>query len=163
MSELRIYNWTSDEFVLLDWYNQLVTTGDHYLAFDKDLRYVSNFLAFFKPPQTLAFASDKRGMWFAFWLSPFMSGANFGLWVREDKRNGTAWFKLLTECFDESFKTVTVLIAVTKQDSVCAQLERLGAVRGMVLPAFWDGADAMVYSMTKDQWRQKNGRTSRGR
>ena len=153
---LRVYNWTSDEFLLLDWYNNLVTSGDHYLMFDRDMRYVSNFLAFFKPPQTLAYAVDKGGIWFAYWLSPYMSGATVGLWVREEKRAAKTTFELLIECFNESFKTVTVLVTITKQESVGAYFTKLGGVYGMTIPALCNGEDVSIFTMTRGQWEARN-------
>lgn len=153
---LRVYNWTSDEFVLLDWYNNLIASGDHFTTFDRDLRYVSNFLAFFKPPNTLAFASDRAGMWFAYWIAPYLSGATMGLWVREEKRGSKAMFELLIQCIDQTFKIATVILVVTKQESVGGDFVKLGATFGMTIPALWDGEDTAVYTLTRDAWEARH-------
>ena len=155
-AQLRIYDWQSDEYLLIDWYNALVTSGDHYLAFDKELRYLSRFLDYFKPPRTLAYATDRGGIWFAFFLDPWLSGANLGFWVREDKRHSGTMFGLFKRCINEAFKFATVLIIPTKQEHVGNIMLKLGAKYGMTIPALWDGADVAIYTLSRDKWKYRN-------
>lgn len=159
---LRVYDWRHDEFMLIDWYNALVTSGDHYLTFSPDLRYMSNFLNFFKPPRTLAYALDSKGMTFAFWLEPALSGAFFGVWIRSDKRHAPSSMRLLQLAMDESFKAAAALMATTKQETVAAMLEKMGATHHSPdIPALWDGESVSLYSITKDKWERRYERTRR--
>ena len=150
-NDLRLYNWEREEFLLVEWYNQLVTSGDHFITFSSDMRHLSTFLTTFKN-QALVYAVDNLGMWFACWFEPIMSGAYFGTWVRKDKRHGTAWYGRFKAAIDAAFQRLTVLIALTKQEAVAEQLERIGAVHGMRIPALWDGEAVDVYTLTRDQW-----------
>jgi len=152
---LHVYNWTTDEFMLVDWYNVLVQSGDHYLAFNKEMRLLSVFLDGFKPPRTLALATDKAGVWMAYWIDPYLSGANIGFWVREDKRHSGTMFKLFRKAVNETFKVATVLLIPTKQEHVGNIMLKLGAVFGMTIPALWDGEDVSVYTLTKDKWKYR--------
>jgi|SRR5581483_3193661 len=158
---LRVYNWEIDEFLLVDWYNNLIMSGDHFKTFYRDLRHLSTFLDFFKPPRTLAIAVDDKGIWFAYWIDSMMSGAFFGLWVREDKRQAPSMLKCFREAINGSFLFASVLISITKQDHVCRQLEKLGFDYLGRVPALWDGENVDVYTLTKDDWEQRYGSTHR--
>ena len=153
---LHLYDWQKDEPLLVNWYSEMLTSGEHYQTFTPELRYLSTFLEFFKHPnRRLIYAADKGGIWFAFWIESHMSGAFFGLWGRADRRASLTMLKNLQACFYLAFKAVTVLIAVTKQPKLRTQLERLGAQYGMTIPALWDGDSVEVYTMTRDQWNKR--------
>lgn len=155
--QLSKYEWTRDEYLLVDWYNALVSSGEHYQTFSPELRYLSEFLNFFKPPRILVYSADKGGIFYAFWLEPAMSGAYFGVWIRKDKRTRPSSLELLKRSFNASFEGCTVLIAVTKQEDLDSTLRRLGCKHACRIPALWDGDAADVYYLTKDIWEQRYG------
>lgn len=157
-TELRVYNWQSDEFLLVDWYTKLVTSGDHYQTFGRDLRHLSTFLDYFKPPRIFVYAADRRGIYFAFWLESMLSGAAFGLWIREDARHKPSSLMLLKQCFHGAFKMATVLIAYTKQAHLRHPLERLGCDYLGRVPALWDGDAVEVYTLTRSDWEARSGK-----
>lgn len=155
---LRVYDWRTEEWLLIDWYHKLVTSGDMNTTMMSDMRYLSNFLLYFRPKVTLAYASDNNGIWFASWVEPFMAGAFFGLWIRQDKRHIPSAYRLLSEAYDEAFKVFTVLIGISCQEHLRDIHRKMGYSHLGTVPAIWDGNPADVYFMTREMWEAKNGR-----
>lgn len=154
-AELKIYNWTTDELLLLDWYAQLVQSGDMGLAFTKDLRYPGNFLQYFRPPRTLAYATDARGIWFAAHVDAIDSGCFFGCWIREEKRTTPTALKLLIKVYDEVFKASAVIIGLSWQPYLLDIHKKLGYAHLGAIPGLHDGAAVDVYYMTRDMWQKR--------
>lgn len=149
--ELRVYNWRTDEYLLVDWYAKLIQNGDMALVFAPDMRYLGNFLAHFRK-LTLGYACDKDGIFFACWLEPLLSGANFGVWVRENMRHAPTTLRLLTTAYNEAFKVFTVLLGLCKQPALQDIHRKLGYKKAFTIPALWNGEDVDVYVITQDMW-----------
>ena len=152
---LRVYDWRVDEYMAVDWYSKLVQSGDMAVTFTPDMRYLGNFLAYWRRA-VLAYASDESGVFFACWVEPIMSGSFFGAWVREDKRHTVTALKLLTYAYDEAFKTSTVLIGLCKQEHLQDLHRKLGYKRACVVPGLWNGEDVDVYVMTRAMWEARH-------
>jgi hypothetical protein len=155
--QLRVYDWRSDEWLLLDWYNQLVGSGDMAVTFTPDMRYLSNFLTFFRGHVTMGYSADEKGIFFAVWIEPFLAGAFFGLWIRSDKRHTLSALRLTKEAYTEAFKMCTVLIGLCKQEHLREIHEKLGYKRLATIPALWNGEAVDVYAITREQWNAKMG------
>ncbi len=110
---LHPYDWRGEEWLLLDWYHRLITSGDMVTTMTADMKHLSNFLMYFRTKVTLAYSADNDGIWFASWVEPIMSGAFFGAWIRKDKRQSPTALKLLTQVYDEAFKVFVVLIGLS--------------------------------------------------
>ena len=154
-TELKVYNWQTDEFLLIDWYAQLVQSGDMSVTFTPDMRYMSNFLGYFRGRSTLGYSCDSRGIYFACWLEPFLSGAFFGIWIRESHRTTSAALRLTIEAYNEAFKFATVLIGICKQEHLRELHKKLGYTHTTSIPALWNGEAVDVYAITRDQWEQR--------
>lgn len=155
---LSVYDWKSDEFQLIDWYAQLIKSGDMYSTFTPDMRYMSNFLNFFKPPRTMGYASDKNGIFFAFWLESFLSGAFCGVWIRESHRHAPSSMKLLIESYNSAFEVYTVLMGLCKQEHLQEIHSKLGYTKRTTVPGLWNGDAVDFYTLTKADWENKHGR-----
>ena len=154
-TDLKVYRWQTDEFLLIDWYSQLVQSGDMAVTFTPDMRYMSSFLAYFRGRCTLGYATDTRGIYFACWIEPFLSGAFFGIWIREAYRTVPSSLKLTVAAYDAAFQTATVLIGICKQDHLRELHEKLGYKRLATIPALWNGSDVDAYALTRDMWQQR--------
>lgn len=150
---LRVYRWQTEEYMLIDWYNKLVSTGEMYTTFGADMRHMSTFLTFFRARVTMGYANDEKGIYFACWVEPFLSGGFFGVWIREDKRHTITALKLIKEAYTEAFKMCTVLIGICKQPYLAKVHAQLGYKKMGTVPALWNGEDTDVYTITKDSWR----------
>ena len=152
---LRVYKWQTEEWLLLDWYNQLVGSGDMGVTFTPDMRHLSTFLTYFRGHATMGYGSDEKGMFFACWIEPFLAGGFFGLWIRSDKRHSLSALKLLREAYDEAFKMCTVLLGICKQEHLREIHEKLGYKRLASVPALWNGESVDIYALTKAEWEAK--------
>src|SRR3990172_50052 len=74
------------DLLLASWWGHLVEGEDLGKVFTVSCASLSGFFQAFQAPCILYFAKDDKGIWFAMWAEPIMSGAFFGLWVREDCR-----------------------------------------------------------------------------
>jgi hypothetical protein len=153
--KLKVYDWKSDEFMLIDWYAQLIQSGDMAVTFTPDMRYMSSFLGYFRGRATLGYSCDSRGIYFACWIEPFLSGAFFGIWIREPYRTRPVALKLTIEAYDAAFQTATVLIGICKQEHLRELHEKLGYQRLATIPALWSGDSVDAYAITKDMWLQR--------
>lgn len=152
--QLIIYRADQHEYLALDWYSELMSSGDMLVTFTEDMRMISTFLSYFKQKVILAFAADARGMWFAYWAEPYMSGAAVGVWIREDKRQVPSAFRLLVKCYDESFKVWPTLVGLCKQEHLKEIHLKLGYREACVLHKFWNGNDVTVYELTHERWKK---------
>ena len=161
MSNLTVYDWRSDEWLLVDWYAQLIKSGDMAVTFTPDMRYMGNFLAWFRAPRTLAISNDNSGVFFAFWLESFLSGAFCGLWVREDKRQSPTAMKLIIEAYNSAFQVYTVLMGICKQEHLRDVHLKLGYTKKTTIPALWNGDAVDFYAITKDDWEKRHERRTK--
>jgi hypothetical protein len=148
---LRVYKWREDEMLVVDWYAQLVQSGDMYVTFMPEMRYMGNFLQYWRHA-TLGYAMDSKGIFFAFWLDPLLSGAFFGVWIRSEYRGKPVIVRLVTAAMDEAFKFASVLIALCKQEHLRDIISKLGAKLAMTIPGLWNGEAADAHVITKDEW-----------
>ena len=155
---LKVYAWQSDEYLLIDWYAQLVASGDMAVTFTPDMRYMSNFLGYFRGRVTLGYATDARGIWFAYWIEPFLSGAFVGIWIRKEQRATSRALRHVIYGYNEAFKVATVLISLCKQEHLRELIVKLGYQTATTIPALWNGADVDVHIITRDMWEQRYGR-----
>ena len=153
--QLRLYEWQTQEYLLIDWYSQLVASGDMYVTFAPDMRYMSNFLTFFRGHAILGYDVDEKGIWFAFWVEPCMSGAYAGVWIREDKRHAPSSFKLLSKAYDEAFKVYTVIIGMSKQFDHRELHAKLGYTHACTIPGLWNGDEVDIHYLTREQWNHR--------
>jgi hypothetical protein len=153
--ELYPYDYTTQEWLLVAWYQELVESGDMYVTFASDMRYLSNFLQFFRGRVTLGYSADERGIWFALWVEPMMSGAYWGVWIRKDKRHTVSAFKALAFGIDEALKYFTCIIGICKQEHLRDIHLKLGFKKLGVIPALWDGEDVDAYVLTRDGWTNR--------
>lgn len=118
--------------------------------FHTSLRSLTGLLHWAANTVKIAFEFDDRGIWIATWIEPSMSGAYWGLWVREDKRKSKAMFAFVNQSLDLCLKAYPVLMAPTKQVRLRSEMERLGWIYQGEIPHLFDGASAGVYYMDKE-------------
>lgn len=166
-SEKRLtgYNPQLHEAFLLAWFFHLRQTGDINTTFFKDLHNITPFLNYFANGVKLGFAYDVKGLTFAVWYHPILDAAEFGLWIREDKRQSPSSLKCLYEAFDHVFDLFPVIMSVCKQGHLREIHEKIGFNVSADIPAAWDGNTIQIYYLTKEAYnerRRRNGINGRG-
>ena len=155
---LRPYDWRVDEWLLVGWFYELLQSGDMNVTFTPDMRFLSNFLGMFRSRATLGYSADEKGIWFAFWVEPCISGAFAGAWIRKDKRTSLAAVRAFREGINEAFKVFTVLIGLCKQEELRSMHQRLGYKQMGTVPGLWYGEDVDVWVLTQDDWKKGFGK-----
>ena len=145
------------DLVLARWWTTLISGDDASRTFSPDV--TSNlhaFLSFFQLPRHLVFKLDGGGVWFAAWYEPIMSGAFFGLWIREDHRQSRASFVAFEESIRAGLVVSPVLIGVTRQPDLIDEHERVGYTLVGRIPELWDGDDVWILTMTRESFNARN-------
>lgn len=153
------YDRDKHEMLVVNWYVQeLAGKPDEFAnLFAKPLRNLTEILFWSARTVKLYFEIDVAGIWCASWIEPCMSGAYWGVWVREDKRKSKAMLAHVNQSLDLALRHFPVLMAPTKQPRLQSEMERLGWIREGQIPHLFDGDAAGVY------WLDKESRDARFR
>lgn len=144
---------TNGDADLFKWYLQLVQTGDLQKIAGPSVWPIGGFMTQFTSPNaSLFYAEDDKGWWAAAWASPFVGGANWGFWLREDKRGGCDGPDFLFEFQSVAFEYYAVLIAVTKQGAVVGKLEQLGYTVLGPVPYLFEGEPCYISYLTREDY-----------
>lgn len=144
------------DILLARWWETLAESGDLGEVFSVEFAALGAFMEGMKNT-TLLYDYDDKGIWFAIWADRIMSGAFFGFWVREDRRpsiNGNLAESLsrVHEGLDRFFGVYPVLFQVTRNPHIVELAMRIGAkILGRV-PYIFDGEDAMITFLTKEDF-----------
>jgi len=144
------YDREKHEMLILKWYLDLNSKPPEFAnLFAKPLRNLTEILFWSSRTVKLFFEVDIAGIWCASWLEPCMSGAYWGVWVREDKRKSKAMLAHVNQSLDLALEHFPVLMAPTKQPRLEAEMARLGWIKEGDIPHLFDGDAAGVYWMDK--------------
>ena len=145
------------DLVVSAWWARLVAGPDAERTFTPSVTdTLSAFLGFFQQPKHLVFKLDTVGIWFAAWLEPVMSGAYFGLWIREDRRHSKLALVAFEESLSIAFTIFPVLIGVTRQPDLIDGHKRLGYTLLGQIPYLWDDTDVYIMFITKDAFNSRS-------
>jgi len=154
------YDRDKHEMLVVNWYVQELAAKPAEFAnlFAKPLRNLTEILFWSARTVKLYFELDIRGIWIASWVEPCMSGAYWGVWVREDKRKSKAMLAHVNQSLDFALTHFPVLMAPTKQPRLQKEMERLGWIREGQIPHLFDGDAAGVYWLDKESRDARFGR-----
>ena len=79
------------------------------------LRSLTNILWWAANKVKLAFEFDADGIAMAAWLSPYMSGAEVGVWIRKDKRTAYQSVVFVNRFYKAALQHYPVLIGITQR------------------------------------------------
>lgn len=101
----------------------------------------------------LSFEADEKGIWFACWCVPSLSGAFFSLWIAKRKRKSKAAYRLTMKCYKEALAIWPVLMGITKQQALLEEHKKLGYEIVGRIPYVWDGDEAWLVVLTQEKFR----------
>lgn len=137
--------------LLINWFIHLTATHQLHNLLTNSAHSIQGFLRVFEDRQ-LAFWHDERGIWMAFWTAPCLGGVFFSLWVREDMRRTRLAYQCLMDAYEAVFRHWPVVLGLTRQKHLLKAHTRLGyTVEGLV-PKLWDGWDAWLVVLTKENF-----------
>lgn len=102
----------------------------------------------------LAFEFDAQGIWAAAWLSPYMSGAEAGGWIRKDRRATIGAYRFIRHFYDAALQHFPVIVGITKQPELHDLHLALGYRYVGEIPALFDSVPAKIYAMTQESRRE---------
>ena len=152
------YDRERHEMLILKWYLDLNSKPQEFSnLFAKPLRNLTEILFWSARTVKLYFEIDVAGIWIATWFVPDLSGAFWGIWVREDKRQTKAMLAHVNESLELGLAHFPVLMANTKQPRLRSEMERLGWVHQGEVPHLFDGDASSIY------WMDRGSRDGRRR
>ena len=151
---MRTFNAETDSVYLQKWYVDLASDPVEFEnLFTKPLRNLAGLAAWMVGDIKFFFESDKKGIWFAAWITPmFTDGAEVGAWIRKDKRGSRAALAAIDEFYDGIvLAAVPCLIGLTRQYPALHDLHlKLGYVYVDEFPGVFDGHSVWMYKMTRE-------------
>jgi len=157
---VTVYDQQNPEHGVLvaQWWARAYENGDLALMATKRSQSLSGFFKMIDAPTILLFECDEQGIWIAGWFEPTFDAAFFSLWVRPDKRSKDALPVLFT-MYDMGFRVWPMIMGVTKQERLLRSHERLGYTVVGKIPKFFDGEDAWLVTLTKEDFYSTNERS----
>jgi len=142
--------------LFLSWWLDLNASKDFDLVFSEAQRPLSAFFKTFDPPALCAFALDEEDkVYLVMWLtamSDVSTAAFVSYWCREEKRGTRKAHKITKLLFEIAFKHIDVLMSVTKHESLLRIFHRLGHTVVGRVPHYFNGEDAWILYLTKDNF-----------
>lgn len=146
--------------LLLHWYCHLVATGDMNRLFTHEAHALQDFLRVFEDKQ-LFFWCDDKGIYVAAWTAPCLGAVFFSLWIREDKRHSKQAYCCVCDAYDAVFHHWPTLMGLTKQKALLDEHVKMGYTIEGRIPQLWDGFDAWLVVLTKENYYGHRSAASR--
>lgn len=154
-SSLRLYTATADEDLLLaSWYLRMANDGDLDKLFTSGSRTMAELFRLVGRPKTLIYAVDASGIWFAMWAEAMLAGAFVGLWIRADRRRSRTALTTALDAYAWYFTSVRVIFGVTKQPKILDEHKGFGYDILDRVAGLWDGEDAWIVKLTREQFHK---------
>ena len=153
------YDPAKHETLVVKWYLSELRAAPDELdkMFHSSLRTLTDILWWAANKVKLAFEFDDQGISMACWLSPYMSGAEVGVWIRKDKRTAYQSVVFVNRFYKAALQHFPVLIGITQRPELHKVHLALGYQFAHEIPALFDGSPARVYFMTEETRRARHG------
>jgi hypothetical protein len=161
---MKNYNFgTNGDLPLLTWWAELGASGDLEVLMGPSAQSLSGFMHALKPPTVILYEEDAKGWWIVVTITPFMAGALWGLWIREDKRSSGSreGLRFIRDSIDIALESFPVVVNIARSDEVVAKTLKLGYTYVGVVPQLFDGADCHVMHLTRESFQATKARWSR--
>jgi hypothetical protein len=155
---LKVYKGTVQEDIsIFEWWREIAgtTDGDLYKMLPRSSWPLSCFYQLFRPPKTLLYAEDDKGIWFAVWLERMESAGIFSMWVAKRWRGTLKQYRITKLAYEGSFEMFPVLLGMTKQPDLLDEHKKVGyEVLGKVPGLFGGQEDAWIVMLTREAFER---------
>lgn len=150
------YDAAKHEALVADWWFRRLAPDpeERNRLFHSSLHSLTKILWWASHDVKLAFEYDADGISMAAWLSPYMSGAEAGAWLRQDKRRTVAAFKFIRQFYDAALQHFPVIVGITKQKELHDLHLALGYRYVGEISGLFDNSPAMLYELTTETRRE---------
>ena len=153
LSPLQLYQATADDDLrVAGWWYRMHQDGDLGDLYTEGNRTLASLFRLIAPPKALVYAADDHGIAVSVWSEQILGGVFLGLWARQDYRRSRSAFYVFLDALEWHFRAFSVVIGVTKHEKLLDAHRRLGYDVVKKLPSFFDGEDAWVVMLTKDEF-----------
>jgi hypothetical protein len=150
------YDPAKHEMLVADWWFRRLANDpvERNRLFHSSLHSLTKILWWAAHDVKLAFEMDSDGIWIAAWLSPYMSGAEAGAWIRADRRRTIGAFRFIRKFYDAALEHFPVIVGITKQKELHDLHLALGYRYVGEISGLFDNAPAMLYQLTEETRRE---------
>lgn len=148
----------AQDWIVLQWFAHMKAVGEIYYVFaGKQTPY--HFLRQHQTESALHLQLGFDGkVCCAAWIEPFMTGAFFGLYVREDVRKSRRSLRFVQRAYAWAFAHYPTLIGVVSGsrpdlEKVITEHHKLGYTGPVVVPFVFGGGDAYVFYVTRNTFQ----------
>jgi len=145
---------------MFQWFGALATHGDFDKLFMPQYGTISRFFEHVAKLR-IVFKVDDKGVWFWASYAPMLSGAQFDMWARPDKRCTKAGVEAMGEALERGFDVWPVLIGLTRQENLLDGHRRMGYTIVGKVPALWAGEDVWVMHITRESFNAREAFVTR--
>lgn len=133
------------------WWIELRTSGAYVLTFHSSVHSWRAFKKHFLN-NALFVSLDRGKIVMAFWVHPWLDGAEIGYWMTESRRLDRKLWHDAIDFLGHLVKRFPVVVACTVQKRVVHLLKHLGFRMVGAVPNSWDGLDAWVLQVTEAEF-----------
>lgn len=153
-----VYNPTDEQHGLLlaQVWARAKTDGDLPHMLTAQGQSLPRFFKRLEYPTVVVFDTDEQGVWLLAWFEPLFDFAYCNLWIRRDRRNREA-LPTVHQVYESAFKIWPTLLGFTKQERLLKSHAKLGYRMVGKLERLFDGEDAWLVQLTKDDFEAKRG------
>lgn len=150
---IKIYEPSlNEDLKLLQWWLKMNRDGDLERTFTEECRPLGAFYASMRSPTILVLGTVGEKVELGAWMVPAMKGAFFGLWVARERRHSKSMFQQVVSVYSKALTLFPVLIGITKQEALLDAHRKLGYTVGDRMPGLFDGEDAWIVTLTKENF-----------
>lgn len=155
MSELKLYDWRTDEPLMLGVWAAACQDGSMEDSFAPEMRYLSSFLAYYRERVSSGISVDDKGIWFLFSGKPIGQGVEVGLWVREDRRHSKDCLKMVQQAHQELFAVAKSAIAYVTNPEKVKAFEHYGYTPVGILHGLVNDQDVYILEKLNERYGRR--------
>jgi hypothetical protein len=142
--------------LIIQWWAQLVESGELELTFGKGCVAISQFFKLLTENDRLfLYDTDDKGICLAFLVSPIMNAAFLTLWVAPHLRASREALLTIEDAYGRIFEGYPVILGLTKQEKLLKVHQHFGYATLGKVPLIFDGEDAWVEVLTKADFEKR--------
>jgi len=143
------------DICLFEWWRELMDADDMESAFGSRGFLLTEFCQIMRSTQAY-YTADETNRWDRVaWSRPVMGGADFGCWLRHDRRQSKESLGFVVAVLRELFSRVPVLTSLTTEDRVVGDLHALGFQELGGIPRLFDGKTVYVLYLERSTFNER--------
>lgn len=141
------------DILIANAFRNIVQADDHLRLLSRDCQRLGTFMLMLQPPNlALMEVNEEIGVWFLAWVTPTFQGAFYSQWVHESMRHKRAMVASSLHAWNLCLEQWPILLGLTRQPKLLKEHFKMGYKELCVIPIFWDGEDAHLLMLTRENF-----------